>query len=184
MHNLLSALGQVNFLTVLGLFPIAFALHAAEEWNIMKWYRRNYADLPPATDRSAPTWIAFISLIGFVWFGVAVLPGSPEVGAFVTLPAIALAMQNAVQHVSWLFRYKQTAPGVVTSISLVIPIGGYIVVRAMQQEYAPSWYVAMWIVLIVPGLVQTVRASNEMTPPMRIIHRLGIKLSTMIFRSA
>jgi hypothetical protein len=183
MSNILAALENLDFLSVLWLFPIAFALHEAEEWNIMKWYHRNYANLPPATDRGARTWIVFISLVGFAWIAVAVLPGSPSVAAFVSLPAIALAIQNALQHIYWLFYFKQYAPGVVTSVLLVIPIGGYIFARAVQQGYTPVWYVALWAVLVVPGLVQTVRAGNEMTPPIRAIHNLGIKLSEMIFKS-
>jgi hypothetical protein len=180
----MTTLETLGFLRVLWLFPIAFALHEAEEWNIMKWYHRNYADLPPATDRSARTWIVFISLVGFVWVGVAVLPDSPSVAAFVSLPAIALSIQNALQHIYWLFYFRQYAPGVVTSALLLIPIGGYIVAKAVQHGYAPVWYVAIWAVLIVPGLVQTVRAGNQMTSPMRAIHDLGIKLSKMICKSA
>jgi hypothetical protein len=72
---------------------------------------------------------------------------------------------------------------VVTSVLLVLPIGGYIVARAVQQGYAPVWYVAIWAVLMTPGLIQTVRAGNEMTAPIRAIHNWGIKLSEMMFKS-
>ena len=65
----------------------------------------------------------------------------------------------------------------------MIPIGSYLAVRAVRQGYAPIWYVAIWAVLIVPGLVQTVRAGNEMTSPMRAIHNLGIRLSERVFKS-
>jgi hypothetical protein len=184
VQDILTALERSDFLSVLWLFPAAFALHEAEEWNIMRWYRCNYADLPPATDRSARTWIVFVSMVGFAWCAVAVLPGSPVVAAFVLLPAIAIALQNALQHVYWLFYFRQYAPGVVTSVALLIPIGAYIVVRAVQQGYAPIWYVAIWVALSLPGLVQTVRAENKMTPPMRAIHNLGIKLSERVFKSS
>jgi hypothetical protein len=183
MSELLGVLGDPDFLSVLWLFPIAFALHEAEEWNIMKWYHRNYSDLPPATDRSARTWIVFISLVGFAWTAIAVLPGSPSVAAFVLLPLVAIAIQNGLQHIYWLFCFRQYAPGVVTSVLLVIPIGGYIVAMAVQQGHVPIWYVAIWAALMIPGLVQTVRAGNEMTAPVRAIHNWGIKLSEMIFKS-
>ena len=183
MRCMLSALEGPDFLTLLWLFPIAFALHEAEEWNIMTWYRRNYPDLPPATDRTARTWIVFVSLVGFAWIGIAVLPGSPSVAAFVALPAIAVAIQNALQHVYWLFFFRQYAPGVVTSLLLLIPIGGYVVARGLQQGLVPGWYVALWAVLIAPGLIQTVQAGDEMTSAMRAIHNWGIKLSKAIFKS-
>jgi hypothetical protein len=184
MEDILTTLERLDFLSVLWLFPVAFALHEIEEWNIMKWYRRNYADLPPATDRSARTWIVFVSLVGFVWCAVAVLPTSPTVAVFVLLPAIGIALQNALQHVYWLFYFRQYAPGIVTSVLLLIPIGVYIVVRAVRQGYAPIWYVAIWAALILPGLVQTVRAGNQMTPPMRAIHNLGIRLAEKVFKSS
>jgi len=183
MSNILATLEKLDFLRLLWLFPIAWALHEAEEWNIMKWYHRNYTDLPPATDRSARTWIVFVSLVGFIWCGVAVLPGNRSFAAFVFLPAMAIALQNALQHVFWLFYFKQYAPGVITSVLLLIPIGSYIAVRAVQRGYAPIWYVGLWIVMMAPGLVQTVRAGNEMTSPVRAIHRLGMALSEKIFKS-
>lgn len=182
MSNILNVLEPREFLEVLWLFPIAFAFHEAEEWNIMKWYHRNYTNLPPSTDRGARTWIVFVSLVGFIWCAIAVLPGSPSIAAFVFLPAIAFAILNSLQHIYWLFYFKQYAPGVITSVVLLIPIGCYLIIRAVQQGYAPIWYAAIWAVLIVLNLVQTIRAGNEMTPPIRGIHNLGTKLSEMIFR--
>jgi hypothetical protein len=179
----MAVLQRLGFLSVLWLFPVAYALHEAEEWNIMTWYHRNYADLPPATDRSARTWIVFASLASFVWFALASLPGSPSVAALTCLPAIALAIQNALQHVYWLFLFRQYAPGVITSVLLVIPIGGYLVARAVRQGHAPLWYAAIWAALIVPGLIQTVKAGNEMTPPVLAIHKLGIRLAEVLFGS-
>jgi hypothetical protein len=73
------------------------------------------ADLPPSTDKSIRVWIIFFILIVFAWGAVATLPGNPVFAAYVFHPAIALAMQNALQHVYWLFYFKQYAPGIVTS---------------------------------------------------------------------
>jgi hypothetical protein len=101
---------------------------------------------------------------------------------FVFLPAIALALQTVLQHVYWLFYFRQYAPGVVTLVLLLIPIGCYLVTRAVQGGYVPLWYVVIWALLIVPGLVQTVRAGNEMTPPIRAIHNLGTRLAERIFK--
>lgn len=184
MGNLLAAIGNIEFLSALWAFPVAFAAHEFEEWNIMKWYHRNYVDLPPSTDRGARTWIVFVSLIGFVWCAIAVLPGSPSVAAFVFIPAIAIALLNALQHLYWLFHFRQYAPGVVTSVTLLLPVGCYLVARAVQQGFVPVWYVGIWIVMIALGLFQTVRAGNEMTPLIRAIHNLGTWLSERIFGSA
>ena len=181
MSSFLGALEHLDFLQIMWFFPVAYALHEAEEWNIMRWYARNYKNLPPATDRTARTWIVFSSVAGFVWFLFAALPASSEIAAWLVLPAIALVIQNALQHIYWLFHFRQYAPGVVTSVMLLVPIGGYLVFGAVQQRYVPVWYVALWGGLMVPGLVQTVRAGNEMTAPVRAIHHWGIRLSKLIF---
>lgn len=177
MNHIFAAIARTDFLVWLWIFVIAYALHELEEWNILRWYQRNYVDLPPSTDKSVRVWIVFFILIVFVWDIVATLPGNPVFAAYVFLPAIALAMQNALQHVYWLFYFKQYAPGIVTSIVCLIPFGIYLAIRAVWQNFVPAWYVAILGFLLIPGLVQTVQAKNRMTKQIRAIHHLGIKLA-------
>ena len=182
MNSIFAAIIQIDFLTWLWLFAIAFALHEVEEWNILSWYQRNYVDLPPSTNKAVRVWIVFVSLIGFVWCAVATLPGNPVLAAYVFLPAIAVAMQNALQHVYWLFYFKQYAPGIITSVFCLIPDGVYLVIRAAWQGFVPFWYVGILMLLLIPGLVQTVQAKNRMTKQIRAIHHLGIKLAGLLER--
>lgn len=153
-----------------------------EEWNILRWYQRNYVNLPPVTDRSVRVWIVFFILYCFVWCTVATLPGNPVIAAFLFLPTIAVAIQNALQHIYWLFLFKQYAPGVITSLFFLIPLGGYVTIQALSQAYVPYWYVGVLALLMIPGLLQTVKARNSMTPQMRNIHNLGIKLDKLVQR--
>ena len=176
MSDIFAALARIDFLGWLWIFVIAYALHELEEWNILRWYQRNYVDLPPATDKSVRAWIAFFSLICIVWCAVATLPGNPTFAALAFLPIIAVAVQNALQHVYWLSFFKQYAPGVVTSAVILIPLGGYVTIQAMWQTYVPVWYVGLLVLLIIPGLIQTVQAKNRMTKQIRVIHHLGIRL--------
>ncbi len=171
---------RIDFITGLWLFVVAFILHEFEEWNIVRWYHRNYVDLPPTTDRAARTWIVFVSLVGLFWCAAATLPGDPTIAAFVLLPAVALALQNALQHVYWLFYFKQYAPGIVTAALLLIPFGVYLALRAVGERYVPVWYVGILGLLILPGLVQTAKAGNRMTPQIRRIHQLGIRLNAWL----
>jgi hypothetical protein len=181
MSNILTALEQLNFLNALWLFFLVFVLHEVEEWNIDQFEHRNFVGLPPAaTDRSARMWIAFVSLVGLIWCAVSTLPGNPTIAAWVFIPAVAVMLQNALQHVYWSFYFKQYAPGIITSALLLIPLGCYIIVGAVQQGYAPFWYVAVCAVLVVVGLAQTMRAGNKMTPLVRAINIIGIRLSEKI----
>jgi hypothetical protein len=181
MSHVLTALEQIGFQGTWWLFLFAFVLHEAEEWNISKFEHRNFEGLPSAaTDRSARMWIAFISVVGLIWCAVATLPGNPTIAAWVILPAIAIALQNALQHVYWSFYFRQYAPGVITSVLLLIPLGCYVIARAVQQGYVPIWYAAVLAVLPVLGLAQTVKAGNKMTPLIRAINNIGITLSERI----
>jgi hypothetical protein len=178
MNAILPALESLNFLTALWLFLFAFVLHELEEWHITEFERRNFVELPPtATGRSARMWIAFICTVGLVWCAAATLPGIPTIAAWVFLPAIAAALTNTLQHVYWSLYFKQYAPGVITAVGLLIPIGGYVAAWAVQQEYAPVWYVAILAGLGVWVLVHTVRDGNRMSPIIRAVYSLGFRLS-------
>jgi hypothetical protein len=182
MNNLQTAIAQIDFLTWLWAFAFAFALHELEEWNILRWYQRNYIDLPPSTNRAVRAWIIFVVLVGFIWCAAATLPGHPVFAAYVFLPAIAVALQNALQHVYWLIYFKQYAPGIITSVFCLIPLGVYLVIRALEHNLVPIWYAGILILLIIPGLVQTVKAKDRMTKPIRAIHQIGIKLAELLER--
>ena len=182
MDNILTTINSIDFLTGLRIFVIAFAIHELEEWNILRWYQRNYVDIPPSTNKAVRVWIAFVVLVGFIWCAVATLPGNPVFAAYVFLPAIALAMQNAFQHVFWLFYFRQYAPGIITSIFCLIPFGIYLIIRAVGQNFVSIWYVGFLMLLLIPGLIQTVQAKNRMTQQIRAIHHLGIKLAGLLER--
>jgi hypothetical protein len=178
MSNIFSLLEHFDFLSMLWLLLIAFVIHEVEEWNITEFERRNFIGVPPTvTKRNARMWIGIICTVGFVWCAAATLPGNPTVAAYVFLPAIALALGNAVQHIFWTFYFKQYAPGLITAVLLIIPLGCSIVVMALQQGYASLWYVAVLAALIVIPLFHTVKAGNEMTPPIRAIYGLGNRLA-------
>jgi hypothetical protein len=172
---------QVNFLTAIWLFFLVFILHEVEEWNIDQFEHRNFVGLPPAaTDRSARMWIGFVVLTGLIWCTAATLPGNPTIAAWIILPAIAIMLQNSLQHVFWVFYFRQYAPGVVTAVLLMIPLGGYVIAIAIEQGYVPIWYIALWTAVAIMGFVQTVRAGNKMTPLIRTINNIGIWLSDRI----
>jgi len=177
MSEILAMLQPVDFWLALWLFPIAVALHEFEEWKIVRWYQRNFVDLPPLTDRGARAWIVFSGMLGFLWTSIAVLTAKPTVAAFVLLPAFALMLQNALQHIYYLFYFRQYAPGIITAVVLLIPIILYLTLRAVQQGDAPSWYLILLAILVIPNFIQTVNAGNTMLPSLRAVHKFGAALA-------
>lgn len=181
MSNIVTALEQTSFLNLLWLFFFIFVLHELEEWNIDRFEHRHFEGLPSAaTDRSARMWIAFVVLVGLIWCAVATLPGDPATAAWIFLPAIAILLQNSLQHIYWSWYFKQYAPGVITAALLLIPFGCYVIARAVTQGYVPVWYTAILAALIVMGSIQTIRAGSKMTPLIRAINNIGIWLSDRI----
>lgn len=178
MNNIITVLAGLGFLPLLWLFFFVFVLHELEEWNIDRFERLNFAGLPPAaTDRSARLWIACVILVGLVWIIAAALPGSPATAALIFLPAVAILVQNALQHIYWSLYFRQYAPGVVTAVLLLIPLGLLIFVQSLQRGYIPAWYAALWAAFILAGSVQTVLAGRQMTPLIRAINTIGILLA-------
>ena len=52
----------------------------------------------------------------------------------------ALPFQNALQHVYWQFAFGTYAPGVVTSVVLLLPVTLYVIGRALRESLVPGWY--------------------------------------------
>jgi hypothetical protein len=174
MNIILGILNNTDFMHVLWIFVIAFIIHEVEEWNITEFERRNFVNVPAtATKQNALIWIGFVCTLAFMWCAAATLPGSPMIAAYVFLPAIALVIGNAFQHIFWTCYFKQYAPGIVTVVLLLIPLGSYAVVRAVQQGYVPLWYAAVLIVLIAVPFTHAVRAGNKMTTMIQGVYNLG-----------
>jgi hypothetical protein len=184
MNNLFNTILQTNYLLWLGGFLIAFVLHEFEEWNILRWYRRNYTELPPITERAVRVWIIFVNSLAVLWYLAAVVSGNPQIAALILLPAVAIAIQNALQHVYWLFYFRQYAPGVITAAILLIPLGILVAVGGVSLGYIPIWYVSLLVLAMLPGLIQTIQAGNRLTPFIRAIHLFSIRLTKMIYGAA
>jgi hypothetical protein len=181
MSDFWTSLQQVSFLKTVWVFLFVFVLHELEEWNINQFEHRNFVGLPPrATDRSVRMWIGFISLIGLIWCMVATIPGNPTLAAWIILPMIAVLLLNAIQHLYWTYCFRQYAPGVFTAVLMLVPLGCYMLVKAAELKYVSMWYVVLWVLFVLAGLVQTMLASNKVTPVIRSANNVGIWLSDMI----
>lgn len=167
----------MSFMTSIWLFPVALALHEGEEWNILGWQQRNFVGIPAKTHASVRAFLVFFTLLGFLWTALAAWIHNPTIAAFVMLPLAAGAVLNVLQHLFYTLYFRQYAPGVITAVVVLLPISGYLTARAITEQLVPVVCVAVLGILVILGLVQTVRAGNTFTPLFRAISQIGIAVS-------
>lgn len=160
------------------LLPVFLFLHEIEEWNILSWYERNYINLPWKTNASIRTFLIFISLFGFGWIFLATRFASQSTSAVLIGFFTAIILLNAIQHIYWAFLFRQYAPGVITSVVLLIPLIFAIFYRAITEDILPWWVLVLINLLILTiGKSQTVRAKNELMAMFKVVNRFGVWLA-------
>ncbi len=60
MRDLLRRLRELPFLRFVWILPSAFALHEAEEWNILAWYQEHWTNVGELTNRTVWTHLVFV----------------------------------------------------------------------------------------------------------------------------
>jgi apolipoprotein N-acyltransferase len=146
------------------LLPVAFALHELEEWNIAAWYRRYWANVDPAivNQRNSWTWLVFASLFGFLWTFLASRFRNPAIMFHMLLLLFIAVFSHGLAHVYWLFSIGAYAPGVVTSIILIIPVTAYVTYRAICDRLVSAAYVAVLFALTLLPVAWAIRLDNRL----------------------
>lgn len=146
------------------LLPVAFALHELEEWNMAEWYRRYWTNVDPeiVNQRNSWTWLVFASLFGFLWTFLAMRFRNPKVAFHTLLILFAAVFSHCIAHIYWLFSIGVYAPGVVTSVLLIIPITAYVTYRAIRDRLISFVYVAVLLVLTLPSIAWAIRLNNRL----------------------
>ncbi|HEU5133555.1 MAG TPA: HXXEE domain-containing protein [Steroidobacteraceae bacterium] len=146
------------------LLPAAFALHELEEWNIVAWYRRYWTNVDPAlvNQRNSWTWLAFASLFGFLWTFLASRFRNPAIALHLLLVFFIAVFSHCFAHIYWLFSLGVYAPGVVTSIVLIIPITAYVTYRAIRERLVSSVFAAALFALTLLPLTWAIGLGNRL----------------------
>jgi hypothetical protein len=134
---------------VIGLFPIAWALHDLEELLTMgpwsrqaperirdrfPWIPRAVAEASRTTTREAAT---AIGMVGTVVIGASVQAlrsGSPESGLF--LPALSAYTAHGFTHLGMSAAFRRYTPGVITGAVVVLPYSFWAWTRLHQAGLA------------------------------------------------
>jgi hypothetical protein len=172
---MLNFLNSIDFRHLIWFFPFVLLFHELEEWNILKWYKENYEDLPNSTNLSIRIWIFGFSILGFIWTALCSFIPILSISAFLLSLFILIIFQNGLQHLYWTIYFKKYAPGIITSVLIVIPFDIYIFDRIIEEKLLPIWFL-LTIIIIIPGLNETFKAKNRMTKGIHSIHELGLKI--------
>ena len=175
-----SRIESVSFRRLVWIIPVVFLIHELEEWNIMDWYERFYTEMPASTDLSVRIWLLAISIIAFILTGAALLFKNTGVTAYLMVPLIAFTLANGLQHLYWLFLFGAYDPGVIFGGFVGVPAGIYVIWRAAKEKLVRPWYPVIFIPYLVHIMTGTVEAGNTLSPSIRSIHELMIKVVAML----
>ncbi|MFZ5353652.1 MAG: HXXEE domain-containing protein [Bacillota bacterium] len=178
---MINYLNTIDFNYIIWLIPAVLLLHELEEWNILKWYEANYTDIPPSTDRSIRVWLIAFSIFGFLWTFISYIMPIRGIAAALMTVLVMLTIQNGLQHLYWQLLFMKYAPGIVFSVFFGLPAGAYVLYRVISEGLLPKWLILLIMALMLPGLLETVKAGNRMTRIVRAGHETGLWLDNIIF---
>jgi hypothetical protein len=146
------------------LLPAALALHELEEWNILGWYNAHWVNVDPITmtSTSVHVWLVFASVAAFVGtFAVTATGNFPLLLRLQLLPAFVIVFGHAFAHLYWTWRFSAYAPGVVTSVILIIPVTLYVLDLARRVGVVSSRYQVILLAASSLPLLAAIEAGNR-----------------------
>jgi len=149
----------------------------------VSWYKKHFREFPEnKTNTSTRFFLIFISVICFIWTGLASLSQDNGIAAIILLPFIVIVIQNVIQHIYWNYLFREYAPGIISSVFLLLPISIVIVIKAYIEGFLPLWYLLLLLVLMVPGIIQTIKAKDTLAPSFQKINEFSNKAIRIIDR--
>lgn len=128
---------------------LAFALHEAEEWNLLAWYQAHFPDAPAMSATNVRVTLFAVIPISWLWVYTALRAASPRRAAFIILPLAAALFLNALQHIYYTARWLEYGPGIVTALTLLVPASSLLAWRAWQDGLVPGSFIAAAAILVV-----------------------------------
>ena len=160
------------------LIALVFSIHEIEEWNILKWYKRHYKNLPGSTNTSIRIHIVVLIAVSLLLTLLAFLARETFLFSLIVVFISAFILQNFLQHVIWTVQLKAYSTGLVTSILSVVTVA-FVHVLLIQNHLIILTFYAM-VLLIIPPLVRTMKVKGEMTKDVLAVHHFFIKVEKAI----
>ncbi len=137
----------MSFQRLQWLFPIAVALHNAEEAIWMPgWTARHAAQLPVHPPPAGELRVALLVLtvLALAVTALSAKKGARSLWAYLTFGYIVAMWVNVlVPHLPATMIFFSYTPGVATAVLINLPVMSYLAVRAMAEEWVSGWKAAV-----------------------------------------
>lgn len=162
------------------LIPIAFSVHELEEWNILKWYRKYFSNLPDSSNTSIRIHIVTLSLVAFLLTYLARILSGTFAFSLIIAFLSAFILLNFIQHIIWTAQLRAYSPGLLTSC-LSVMVVTLVHIELIQSALFSLPFYALVVFTIMP-IRETLKVKGEMTPEIRKVHEFFIKIEKMLRR--
>lgn len=171
--------------SLLWLLAFSFALHEAEEWNLVSWQQANFTPRPQFDDLAVRTLLVLFTLLALSFTAVCIRFLSLRGALIALLPLfLAVVLGNALTHLFWVCYFRGYAPGAVTSGLLLLPLTLHLAQRVLRERLVPRAYVWSLLGLAVLQPLGAVIAGASLTGSQLAVQRLGMRLSQWLWGSA
>jgi hypothetical protein len=162
---------------ILWLLAASFALHEAEEWNLVAWQQAHFTPPPEIDDRAVRTLLVGFALLAvtFTAFCLRALGFRPALFALLPL-FVAVVLGNALTHIFWLFTFGGYAPGVATSVLLLVPLTFVLVYRVLKRRLVPRAYVFALLGLALLQPLGAAAAGASLSESQLALQRLAVRV--------
>lgn len=159
----------MSFRSVEWLFPLAIAIHNAEEaiW-LPSWSKkagRWHAPVAPGVFCFA---VVILTALAFVLTGLSFESGRETVWTYLVFGYMAAMLANVlIPHIAASIATRSYMPGLATGVALNLPVFSLLIVLALRQGYVSGWKAAAYfagvaglLLLSIPALFKLGKALN------------------------
>ena len=165
MEKIISSIGIYNLIWVI---PVLFSIHEFEEWNILKWYKKHYTNLPDSTNYSIHLHIIVLSTVSYLLTFTAYLLKDTFVFDFIIFFLTCFILFNITQHIIWTIQLKAYSVGLITGI-VCLSFCIFIDTIFMINNKLNPLYFTMVLIFVIP-IINTAKVKGEMTKEVLNVH--------------
>lgn len=173
---------SIPFRRIVWLVPITFAVHEAEEWNIMQWWVAQFSNATVVSDVALRTFLVGITAAAFLWTAIASLLPAVRATAYMVLPVFVIGiLGNSLQHIYWQLVFQGYAPGFLSSMLLIIPSILLVSWHALRNQLVGLRFLGIIYASLIPLLVVTIRGGRTEPPPFHEILTFSVWMARLLF---